>query len=80
MAEQLSEFQFDHTSQYTKYPWDEWMQGGPWVVERGVDYDATTKSFRAYLHNKARIEDKKVRTKIVDDKTVVFQFYGDEDE
>jgi hypothetical protein len=48
-----------------RYPWDKWTNGNAWEVWRGVDYSASTRSFQAYLYQKALQLGLAVETKII---------------
>ena len=37
-----------------KYPWYEWLNGEPHLIERGIDYLCTDLSFRKNLYRKQR--------------------------
>ena len=37
-----------------KYPWEEWLDGKPHLIERGVDYICADSSFRKTLYRKQR--------------------------
>lgn len=32
-----------------KYPWETWLDGEPWELEQGSDFDGTVKGFRENL-------------------------------
>lgn len=75
-----------------KYPWDEWQkrteQGEypAWEAVKGDDFDTDTRTFVHVLHNRAKYNGLKVRTKTGTNRkgreVVWFQFYveagGDE--
>lgn len=50
-----------------KYPWDEWLNGQPQVLRRGVDYQATNNSFRQMLREAAAARGKRAKSRIVKD-------------
>ena len=56
-----------------RYPWDEWLDGSPWALKQGEDFDAK----RATVISNARIQAEKrggtVRSRMLDegDTTVV---------
>jgi|TARA_B100000470_G_scaffold91968_1_gene70933 hypothetical protein len=37
-----------------RYPWDEWLDGSWWLIERGKDYHIKTKSMRKLIYDKRR--------------------------
>lgn len=45
-----------------KYDWDQWTDGDIWLIERGVDYTCSDKSFQVIAHNYGRRHGFKVRT------------------
>lgn len=74
MASKLSKYEFTTRGRHDLYPWDQWMDGSIWQVERGSDFHSDPESFRTGLHQKASKHNMKVRTQ-VDSTSVVFQFY-----
>ena len=55
MAKTLSEFPSDHTGGRPEmYPWDQWLDGRPWLLTNGEDYKTTTKQFRNAAEAAAR--------------------------
>lgn len=58
------------------HPWDEWLDGRPWLLEHGADYKATSNSFRATINAAAKRRGGKVRTRQVDG-GIVIQFYAE---
>lgn len=38
----------------TSYPWDRWLDGSTWRLERGTDYKVATTAMRAYAYRAAR--------------------------
>lgn len=81
MAEKLESFEFVRGTADESYPWADW-EDGIWEVKRGEDYTTSTASFIGRLHTHAagqRISGRanlRVRTKRVDDDTIVFEFYA----
>lgn len=73
MAEQLKSFEFI-SRRSARFPWSEWMNGCIWRVKRDVDFTTRADSFRSELHRQAFRLRKTVQTRIVDEKTIVFQF------
>ena len=53
-----------------KYPWDEWMDGSIWSAEKGVDFDTAADSFRALVHNAARVRGLKATTRVSGDEVI----------
>ncbi len=58
----------------SRYPWAEWVDGDWHEVQRGVDYEQPTESFRAYLYNYAARHDMQVMTQIVSRKEDILAF------
>jgi hypothetical protein len=63
-----------------KYPWQDWTDGAWWTVERGIDYDCATASFRTSLSEKARQLQLKYQSQVISDngdprEKVAFQYY-----
>lgn len=44
------------------YPWDDWLDGSTWRLERGVDYKVATTAMRAYVYRAARARGVDVET------------------
>lgn len=58
-----------------KYPWDLWTDGRARRLHRGVDFDATLRSFQTMVHRKARDLNMKAHTKINEaDESMQVQF------
>lgn len=55
------------------HPWDEWLDGSPWRLKRGTDFEATVKNFQAHVARAASARGLSIRTKREDDSTVVIQ-------
>lgn len=34
-------------SRHSKYPWEEWADGGVWLLRRGEDFDCLARNMRA---------------------------------
>ena len=49
------------------YPWTEWFDGTPRLLEEGVDLRVTYNSFRASAHQAAKRHGLKVRVAKLDD-------------
>jgi hypothetical protein len=67
MAEVLDDF--GHKD--TKYPWSEWLDGRPWHLVEGEDYEVSTTSFRGSAWVAAKRRGGRVRSRCVDDGVVV---------
>lgn len=44
------------------YPWDEWLDGSKWRLEKGVDYKVATTAMRAYVYRAAKARGVEVET------------------
>lgn len=62
MAEKLSAF-----PGRPPYDWDRWLDGAPWRLRKGEDYDIDTASMRAAVSRAAKARGKRVRTRLVRD-------------
>jgi len=51
MAEKLAEFDWNppKRGRPPKYPWKQWLDGGIYKLEYGIDFDISVKSFRNSL-------------------------------
>lgn len=78
MARQVTSFEDDAPPR--RYPWGDWTVAGTiWEIFQGEDYDVATENMRVNLHERAKVENKTVRTKIVradGAEGLRFQFYG----
>ncbi len=52
--EQVIELHLEQRIRQWAYPWDEWLDGGWWLIERGKDYHIKTKSMRKLIHDKRK--------------------------
>jgi hypothetical protein len=50
-----------------RYPWDEWLDGHPWKLRRGEDFDTSIASMRAIASKAARSEGMTLRTQATKD-------------
>ena len=74
MAQKLSAFP---SSTGQRYPWDEWLDGDPWQLVRGEDYDAKTATLISNARVQADKRDGTVRTRNLQDagrEIVILQF------
>lgn len=77
MAQKLEAFPEGANSRegYSRYPWNEWLDGDAWELEQGADFTVTTKSFRSAAAQAARIRNGGIRTALTNEgKNVVIQF------
>jgi hypothetical protein len=65
MARPLKEF--PKATRRSKYPWAEWLNGKPWMLRRGEDYETSSESMRAIASKAAIAAGKRVRTQITTD-------------
>jgi hypothetical protein len=63
MAKKLDEFPGG-----PPYRWDLWLDGSPWLLRKGEDYEIGTPSMRAAVSRAAKAREKKVRTRVVREK------------
>jgi hypothetical protein len=61
------------TPSRSRYPWDEWMDGGIWEVKRGEDFQVSEKSMASTLYAQARAKNQRVSVRVADGK-VAFMF------
>ena len=60
-----------------RYPWDEWLDGSPWELVRGDDFQAKAATFRANAQTQAKRRGGRVRSRATDvngREAVVIQF------
>ena len=61
----------------SRYPWDEWLDGGVWELVRETDYASKTATFRANVQIQAKKRGGRARSKavVVDGReAVIIQF------
>jgi len=58
---------------YSKYPWEEWMDGNIWMLKQGEDFFADMRSMRVMCYNTAKKFDLRVNTTVVDERTLVIK-------
>ena len=66
MAKQLKEFP-RHKRRRRKYPWDEWLNGKPWLLRHGEDYETSTPTMRAVATKAAQAAGKRLETQATTD-------------
>lgn len=71
----------------TKYPWDDWVDGGAWAIFKDDDYTIPTANMQITLHMRAKSESKqrsasiRVETVSITEKSregLAFRFYEEE--
>lgn len=68
MAELLEKFEHQRTRQgKSKYPWQEWLDGNPWKLEAGVDYNCMAQSLVSSASKFAQRNGFGVRSSISED-------------
>lgn len=67
MAQKLDAFPEGANSRegYSRYPWNDWLDGSAWELESGSDFTVTTKSFRSAAAQAARIRGGGIKTALV---------------
>ena len=69
---------FDPNSN-SRYPWHLWLDGQCWELKKGEDFTTTPDSFRSGAVNRARLNDLRLRTRILSDDNgdrVIIQAFG----
>ena len=61
MAEKLDVF--PESAQRSAYPLDDWLDGSPWALVRGEDFDHSPTSMRSMLSSGAKARGMKLRTR-----------------
>lgn len=62
-----------------KYPYDEWLDGQPWELTEGEDFEVSKASFMTSMRGAAKKRDLKLRSR-VGEKSVVVQAFKPEAE
>lgn len=61
MAHKLTDYTLPQGG--SKYNWDEWLDGSPWLLERGVDYTTTDTTMRTMVYSAAKARGVRARTR-----------------
>lgn len=72
MAKRLESF--PSLPSQSRYPWDEWLDGQPWEVRPGEDFDSRASTFVGNARLQARRRGGKIRTRNLGDGGLVIQF------
>jgi hypothetical protein len=75
MARQLEAF--PERPSTARYPWDQWLDGHPWELIRGEDFQAKPGTFRTNAQTQAKKRGGRVRSRALDvngREAVVIQF------
>ena len=78
MAERLEDFDSWQRGGTTKYPWDRWFNGDVWLLTKGEDFTVAASSIRASAQQAGRGRSIKIRSRILNDGSVVLQALLDE--
>ena len=73
MAEELTDYAFPGRGRHQKYPWDLWLNGSPWRLIRGVDFQSKATTFQANL---MKVRDRfhvKIKSHVESDTEIVIQ-------
>jgi hypothetical protein len=71
--EQVIELHIEHRIRQWAYPWDEWLDGGWWLIERGKDYHIKTKSMRKLIYDKRKKWGGRIITHYLNDNTILLK-------
>jgi len=75
MAKILESFEFRKWTRNSKYPWNEWLDGKIRRFTRGEDFTCESRRFVSACHEAAKRMRLHVRTRVLDETTVVIQAY-----
>jgi len=75
--------QFPAVPERSKYPWNEWLDGGIWELTQGHDFKGRVTAFRSNARTQAKKRGGKVRARVLkkpnEPERLYIQFYrGDE--
>lgn len=59
----------------SNFPWEKWTDGRIWKVKAKKDFNSSLCRFRQRLYTRATQYGLRVRTKVEDENTLIFQFY-----
>jgi hypothetical protein len=71
--EEAIELHVDHRIVQWHYPWDEWLDGSWWLIEKGKDYFIKTKSMRKLIYDKKKHGEQGVITHVIAEDTILFK-------
>lgn len=74
MAKKVNEWP---TTARRRYPWEQWLDGEMWELERGTDFYNTPNAFRTQAYVAATARGVKVRTTAKKNGSLVIQAYED---
>ena len=63
MAEKITaEIKWNKGGRPPRYPWDEWLDGGIWLLKPGEDFSCQPANFRSLAFTQARARNLSLRT------------------
>lgn len=76
MATELNELPSVIRNAHSKYPWNEWLNGSPWMIKRGEDFECSQLTMAQNLRTRAHRENRgvTVRSERSGDGALYFQF------
>lgn len=72
MAERIEPFT-PRSGRPPSYPWDEWMDGSTWRIERGVDFEIPARNMAAVIRARGHRVGQLATTRVIGD-SVEFRF------
>ena len=73
MATQISSLSERRVGGPAKYPWDQWMDGGAWRIQKGEDFASEPHSMASTIRKRADQFGKRAIVHVFDDGRVEFQ-------
>lgn len=80
MAKKLENHSWGNTRPgRARYPWEEWLDGDVWMLEKDVDYQRDNVSFRVAVHQAAKSRGMSVMTESTPEGNMIIQAIKQED-
>lgn len=80
MAEELDALTPVPLGRPPTYPWGDWMNGRPWRIRRGEDFDIEAQNMARVVRGHAYRNRVRATARVVDGDTVEFQFKPESEE
>jgi len=71
--EEVLELHINQRNSKWHYPWNEWLDGGWWLIEEGKDYHIKTKSMRKLIYDKRKRWGGHMITHCLTENTILFK-------
>jgi len=81
MAEKLDQWPRNRLRRgaYSRYPWEQWLDGNIWKLTKDEDFFAEIRSMRIMVYKQARDRNARCNTTVLDENTIVIQAIMEEE-